>query len=176
MVEFLSAITFRRFRSFRSSDRPLKRESLTSVVHWNFPQNNPRKVLTFRVQSVESSNFPPLLPCITEPNKKNLKIPGRSSGTYEVVDSWKNWDPKISNYSPFHAEKRNKRNDLSCFAKWFANAFSQSPLDCSILFRIRDNRGCCFSKMLSDNCDEIVGIAWAKKVTIIAIITSNRKR
>ncbi len=61
------------------------------------------------------------------------------------------------------------------------NAFHRNSKDCRYLFRISDDRDHCdnhdyhSSEILSDN-REIAIIALAKKVAIIAIITSDKKR
>jgi hypothetical protein len=80
-------------------------------------------------------------------------------------------------------KQRNKRNDplvssKTCFVK---NVFRQNSKGYGDLFRIsdnrdyRDNHDYHSSEILSDN-REIAIIALAKKVAIIAIITSNKKR
>jgi hypothetical protein len=66
------------------------------------------------------------------------------------------------------------------FVLWnvLQNAFRQNSKDCRDLFRIsddRDNHDYHSSEILSDN-REIAIIALAKKVAIIAIITSNKKQ
>jgi hypothetical protein len=76
-----------------------------------------------------------------------------------------------------------KRNDLSCFAKFFVKpCFVKTPrVVAKDLFRSsdvrddRDNRDNHSSKMFSDN-HEIAIIAIVKKVAIIAIITFNKKQ
>jgi hypothetical protein len=57
----------------------------------------------------------------------------------------------------------------------FAKCIFSTPLDYCDLFYIRNNRGYCLCKICSDN-HEIVIIAKVKKVAIIEIIKSNRKR
>ncbi len=78
------------------------------------------------------------------------------------------------NGNGFSREKKISRNVL-------LNAFRQNSKGYCDLFRIsdnhdhRDNHDYHSSEILSDN-REIVIIALAKKVAIIAIITSNKKR
>jgi hypothetical protein len=85
-------------------------------------------------------------------------------------------------WPPDPSEKqRNKRKDLLLSRNVLQNAFRQNYKVYRDLFCIsdnrdyRDNHDYHSSEMLSDN-REIAIIALAKKVAIIAIITSNKKR
>jgi hypothetical protein len=79
-------------------------------------------------------------------------------------------------YGPLPPLKRAKQAKRPLVSRnVLQNAFRQSSKGYHDLFRISDNRDYRSSEILGDN-REIAIIGLAKKVAIIAIITSNKKR
>ncbi len=89
--------------------------------------------------------------------------------------------PSVSLRPSVAWKERNKRNGLLVSRNVLQNGFRQNSKGYCDLFRIsdnrddRDNHDYNSSEILSDN-REIAIIALAKKVAIIAMITSNKKR